>query len=113
MEVVTARNQLDSLVHSVRKSLKDYGDKLGADEKSKIEGALKDAEEALKSDDKKRIDDKAQVLAQAAQKLGEKVYAESQQKQGAPGEAEAKASKPADDGNVVDAEFTEVKDRKG
>jgi len=114
MEVVTARNQLDSLVHSVRKSLKDYGDKLGADEKSKIEAALKDAEEALKSEDKDRIDAKAQVLAQAAQKLGEKMYAD-QQKAGAAGEAEAKAqgSKPADDGNVVDAEFTEVKDRKG
>jgi molecular chaperone DnaK len=110
MEVVTARNQLDSLVHSVRKSLKDYGDKVAADEKSKIEAALKDAEDALKSDDKKRIDDKAQALAEAAQKLGEKVYAE--QKQDATGEAGAKASKPADDGNVVDAEFTEVKDRK-
>jgi len=110
MEVVTSRNQLDSLVHSVRKSLKDYGDKLGADEKSKIEAALKDAEEALKSDDKKQIDDKAQVLAQAAQKLGEKMYAD-QQKQGATGETEK--AKTAEDGNVVDAEFTEVKDRKG
>jgi molecular chaperone DnaK len=113
MEVVTARNQLDSLVHSVRKSLKDYGDKLGADEKSKIEAALKEAEEAMKSDDKAKIDAKAQALAQVAQKLGEKMYAEAQQKQGAPDSAEAKASKPADEGNVVDAEFTEVKDRKG
>ncbi len=112
VEVVTARNQLDSLVHSVRKSLKEYGDKVGADEKSKIDAALKDAEEALKSDDKASIDAKAQALAQAAQKLGEKMYAD-QQKQGTPGGAEAKASKPADDGNVVDAEFTEVKDRKG
>jgi molecular chaperone DnaK len=113
MEVVTARNQLDSLVHSVRKSLKDYGDKLGADEKSKIEGALKEAEEAMKSDDKAKIDAKAQALAQAAQKLGEKMYAEAQQKQGAPGGGETEAKKPADEGNVVDAEFTEVKDRKG
>ena len=114
MEVVTARNQLDSLVHSVRKSLKEYGEKLGAEEKSKIEAALKDAEEALKSEDKKRIDDKAQALTQVAQKLGEKMYADQQQKQqGGAAEAEAKTSKPADDGNVVDAEFTEVKDRKG
>ena len=112
MEVVTARNQLDSLVHSVRKSLKEYGDKLGADEKSKIEAALKDAEDALKSDDKAKIDATAQTLAQAAQKLGEKMYAESQQKQGAPSGAEAETPKP-DEGNVVDAEFTEVKDRKG
>jgi molecular chaperone DnaK len=109
LEVVTARNQLDALVHSVRKSLKEYGDKVGADEKSKIEAALKDAEEALKSDDKDRMDAKAQALAQAAQKLGEKMYAEAQQQAG----ADAKESKKADEGNVVDAEFTEVKDKKG
>jgi molecular chaperone DnaK len=113
MEVVTARNQLDALVHSVRKSLKDYGDKLSAEEKSKIEAALKDAEGAMKSDDKSKIDATAQELAQAAQKLGEKMYAESQQKQDAPGGGDAEAKKPADEGNVVDAEFTEVKDRKG
>jgi molecular chaperone DnaK len=113
MEVVTARNQLDSLVHSVRKSLKDYGDKLGADEKSKIEAALKDAEDVMKSDEKAKIDATAQTLAQAAQKLGEKMYADAQQKQGAPGSGEPGPAKPADEGNVVDAEFTEVKDRKG
>jgi len=113
LEVVTSRNQLDSLVHSVQKSLKEYGDKLAADEKAKIEAALKDAEEAMKTDDKAKIDAKAQALSQVAQKLGEKMYAEAQQAQGAQGGGDAKASKPADEGNVVDAEFTEVKDKKG
>ena len=113
LEIVTARNQLDSLVHSVRKSLKEYGEKLGADEKSKIEAALKDAEEAMKSDDKAQIDAKAQALAQAAQKLGEKMYADAQKAQGAQAGEEAKASSKPDEGNVVDAEFTEVKDKKG
>jgi len=112
VETVTARNQLDSLVHSVKKSLKDYGDKLGGEEKSKIEAALKEAEEALKSDDKAAIDAKAQTLAQAAQKLGEKMYAEAQQAQTAQTGDESKASKQTDDANVVDAEFTEVKDKK-
>ncbi len=114
LEIVTARNQLDSLVHSVRKSLKEYGEKLGADEKSKIEAALKDAEGAMKSDDKAQIDAKAQALAQAAQKLGEKMYADAQKAQGsAQAGEEAKASSKPDEGNVVDAEFTEVKDKKG
>ena len=114
LETVTARNQLDSLVHSVRKSLKEYGEKLGADEKSKIEAALKDAEGAMKSDDKAQIDAKAQALAQAAQKLGEKIYADAQKAQGsAQAGEEAKASSKPDEGNVVDAEFTEVKDKKG
>jgi molecular chaperone DnaK len=113
MEVVTSRNHLDSLVHSVRKSMKDYGEKLGADEKSKIEAALKDADEALKSDDKAKMDSKAEALGQAAQKLGEKMYAEAQKQGGQQADAGKDAQKPADDGNVVDAEYTEVKDRKG
>ena len=113
LEIVTSRNQLDSLVHSVQKSLKEYGDKLAADEKAKIEAALKDAEEAMKSDDKEKIDAKAQALSQAAQKLGEKMYAEAQKAQGAQDGGDAKASKPADEANVGDAEFTEVKDKKG
>src|SRR5213082_3147105 len=108
LEIVTSRNQLDSLLHSVQKSLKEYGDKLTAEEKAKIEAAVKDAEEAMKSEDKERIDAKAQALAQAAQKLGEKMYAEAQQAQGAQGGGDAKASKPADEADVVDAEFTEV-----
>jgi molecular chaperone DnaK len=113
LEIVTSRNQLDSLLHSVQKSLKEYGDKLAADEKTKIEAAVKDAEEAMKSDDKEQIDAKAQALAQVAQKLGEKMYAEAQQAQSTQGGGDAKGSKPADEGNVVDAEFTEVKDKKG
>jgi molecular chaperone DnaK len=113
LEVVTARNQLDSLVHSVNKSLKEYGEKLDAEEKTKIESALKDAEEALKSDDKAQIDAKTQALAQAAQKLGEKMYAEAQKAQGPQTSEEAKGASKPDDANVVDAEFTEVKDKKG
>src|SRR5207245_5186894 len=110
---VACRNQLDSLVQSVQKSVKEYGDKLAADEKAKIEAALKDAEEAMKTDDKAKSDAKAQALSQMAQKLGEKMYAEAQQAQGAQGGGDAKASKPADEANAVDDEFTEVKDKKG
>jgi molecular chaperone DnaK len=113
LELVNARNQLEAVVHSVKKSLKDYGDKLDAGEKDKIEAAVKDAESALKSDDKSAIDAKQQALAQAAQKLGEKMYAQEQANQQAQQQAapEAEAGKK-DDGNVVDAEFTEVKDKK-
>jgi molecular chaperone DnaK len=113
LELVTARNQLEALVHSVRKSLKEYGDKLEGGEKEKVEGALKDAEAALKSQDKAEMDAKAQALAQASQKLGEKMYAQQQQAQ--PGAAEQQAAPEAekqDESNVVDAEFTEVKDKK-
>jgi molecular chaperone DnaK len=111
--LVNARNQCEALVHSVRKSLKDYGDKLEAAEKERIEAAIKDAEESLKSEDKDVIEAKSQTLAQAAQKLGEKMYADAQAQQGAAAGAggEPASSGKADD-NVVDAEFTEVKDKK-
>jgi len=121
IELVTARNQLDGLVHSVKKSLGEHGDKIEADEKAKIEAALKEAEEALKGDDKDKIDAKAQELGQAAQKLGEKMYAEAQAAQAAAGAGGAGGAQgaaggkqaPKDEGDVVDAEFTEVKDKKG
>ena len=110
IELVTVRNQADALIHSVKKSLADYGDKIDADEKSKIEAALKDAEEALKSDSKETIEAKSQALAQVSQKLGEKMYADAQEK--AAPEASGQAEAKKDDGNVVDAEYTEVKDAK-
>jgi len=111
MELVTARNQLDALTHSTRKSMTEYGDQLGADEKEKIEAALKEAEEVVKGDDKEAIDAKAAALGEAAHTLAEKMYAAEQAKAQAGGEtppADAEAAK--DEGDVVDAEFTEVKD---
>ena len=111
LELVNARNTAEALVHSVRKSLKDYGDKLEAGEKEKIEAAANEVESVLKSENKSEIEAKAQALAQASQKLGEKVYAEQQAKaQPQPGEGQAEPGKK--DENVVDAEFTEVKDKK-
>src|SRR5690606_10931425 len=66
LELVNSRNQCDAMIHSVKKSLTEYGDKLAADEKSKIEAALRDAEEALKSGDKQTIDAKTQALTEAS-----------------------------------------------
>ena len=119
LELVQARNQADSMVHSVRKSLGEHGDKLDAAEKEKIEAAIKATEEALKGDDKAAIEAATETLMSASQKLGEKMYAEQAAAAGAAGAAGGAAgagasatggagSKPADD-NVVDAEFKEVK----
>jgi len=116
LELVQARNNADAMVHSVKKSLGEHGDKLDAGEKTKIEAALKDVEDALKGDDKATIEAKTEALMQASQKLGEKMYADAQAAAAAAGDggggAQAEAAKaqakPADD-NVVDAEFKEVK----
>jgi molecular chaperone DnaK len=120
LEIVQAKNQADATLHSVKKSLAEHGDKLDAGEKEKIEAALKELDEAIKSDDKAQIESKTEALMTASQKLGEKVYADAQAAAAAAGtagaeaphaEGRADAGKPADD-NVVDAEFTEVKDKK-
>jgi molecular chaperone DnaK len=119
-ELVEVRNQLDALVHSVKKAVADHGDKIDAEEKGKIEAAIKDAETAIKeSSDKETLEAKSQALAAVSQKLGEKIYAQQQQAGAAPGGdagAQQQAggeSKKKDDADVVDAEFTEVKDKKG
>jgi molecular chaperone DnaK len=112
VELVTARNQLDALIHSTNKSMKEFGEQLSSEEKAAIEVAVKAAEEVVKGDDKEAIDAKAEALATAAQKLGEKMYAAEQAKAQAAQGGEAQAEQPKHDDNVVDAEFTEVKDKK-
>jgi molecular chaperone DnaK len=112
-ELVDARNHCDAMIHSVKKALAEHGDKIEADEKAKIETAVKEAEEAIKGSDKAAMEAKTEALATASQKLGEKIYAQ-QQAAGAeaqPGAAQGGEAKK-DDSDVVDAEFTEVKDKK-
>ncbi|MBQ1761560.1 MAG: Hsp70 family protein, partial [Aquincola sp.] len=111
-----ARNQGEALVHSVKKSVSEHGDKLDAPEKEKIEAALKDLEESLKGEDKADIDAKTEALMTASQKLGEKMYGDAQAAAagaaGAAGATEGAAPKSearGDDDNVVDADFKEVK----
>ncbi|MDO9010936.1 MAG: molecular chaperone DnaK [Gallionella sp.] len=112
IELVSARNQLDALIHSTNKSMKEYGEQLDADEKSAIEAALKEAEEVVKSDDKDAIEAKSEALSTAAQKLGEKMYAAEQAKSQGAEAGSAHTETKKDEGDVVDAEFTEVKDKK-
>ena len=106
-ELALTRNQADALVHSTRKSLGEYGDKLEASEKEAIEAAVKELEETLKDGDKAAIEAKVEALSTASQKLGEKMYADMQA-QAAAQQAPEEAAKPADD-DVVDADFKEVK----
>ncbi len=134
LELVSARNTADALVHSTKKSLVEYGDKLEAAEKTAIEDGIKELEDVLKdaSASKDTIEAKTKSLETSAQKLGEKMYAEMQAKAqaqggaGGPGAggpgggmggmgggaAGAEPAKEKDMGNVMDAEFTEVKDKK-
>ncbi len=113
-ELVSARNHADGMVHSVKKSLADYGDKISAEEKAKIEAAIAEVEEAVKGDDKEKIDAKTQELMTASQKIGEMMYADMQNQPGAAGAASAEHAEgdTAKKEDVIDAEYTEVNDKK-
>jgi molecular chaperone DnaK len=110
-ELVDARNQCDALIHSVKKTLTEHGDKVSAEDKAAIEAAIKDAEEALKSNDKDAIEAKMQALGTASHKLAEQMQAQAAQASAGAGASGAGGGKKADD-DVVDAEFEEVKDNK-
>ena len=104
-ELIEARNQGESLMHSTEKSLAEFGDKVGAAEKAAIETGLVDLKSALEGEDVEAIRAKTQALVQASMKLGEAMYAAQQGSANDTGEA------PAEPG-VVDAEFEEVSDEK-
>ncbi len=112
-ELVSARNQADTMIHATRKSMEELGDKLEADEKTNIETAIKELEEAMKGEDKDAIEAKTKALTDASAKMAERLYAQKGAEAGAEagsGDAESGASAGGDD--VVDAEFEEVKDDK-
>ena len=111
-EAVEARNQLDALVHSTDKTLKESGDKVPAAEKAEVETALTAARSAMEGQDADAIRDASEKLSQAAMKMGEALYKAEQAapkpEEGAPGAGAAGASKD----KVVDAEFEEVDPNK-
>ncbi len=112
-EMAEARNHAEALVHSTEKSLAEYGDKVGEEEKTAIETAIADLKTALEGEDEAAIKEKTETLGQASMKLGEAMYAAQQAEEGAaegPADgagAETGGEQPADD-DVVDADFEEV-----
>mgnify|MGYP000648596608 CR=1 FL=1 len=107
-ELVQVRNQGDAMVHAVRKTLKDAGDKVSDSEKESIEASIKELETALEGSDKEDIEAKTQKLTEVSSELAQKMYADqADQTQQAGGQEEAQGQKSDD---AVDAEFEEVKD---
>jgi molecular chaperone DnaK len=105
-EMVSLRNQADSLVHASRKTLAEAGDKVSAAEKTAVDNAASALEAAVKNGDKAEIEAKMQALSEASAALAQKLYAEPAAGAAAEGEASAQG------GDTVDAEFEEVDDDK-
>ena len=121
-EEIEAKNQLDSMVYSIEKMLREHGDKISGSERGDVENAVADAKKALESNDKSQMDKARERLTQASHKLAEQMY-KAAQPQGAPGAgptpgAEAGPSAGGDgqaakkDEGVIDAEYVDVEDKK-
>jgi molecular chaperone DnaK len=107
-ELVETRNQADNMIHAVKKSLTELGDKVEAAEQKQIESAISDLQAALKTDDIEQIRSKTTALTEHAGKLAQRVYQQSAESQQTGAQADAKAGQNAE--NVVDADYEEVKD---
>ncbi|KQT53463.1 Fe-S protein assembly chaperone HscA [Methylobacterium sp. Leaf456] len=107
-ELVEVKNQGESLIHATEKSVSEYGDKVSAADKGAIESAITALRTALEGEDAEGIKAKTNDLMQASMKLGEAMYAASQN-EGAPGEGASASTEKKDD--VIDADFQEVDDK--
>ena len=108
-ESVDAKNQAEAMILGSEKSIKDLGDKADKSEVDKVNAAIKDLQEELKNDDAEKITEKTMKLTEAAGKIAEQAYKEEAAKQqGADASADGSDPKPND--NVVDGDFTEVKE---
>jgi len=106
-ELVEARNQADSLIHSAEKSLEELGDKLSEADKQSVHDAVNALQEAVKGDDKEHIEAKSKELSEASGRIAQQAYS---QEGGGTDQGGSSGSSGGDD--VVDAEFEEVKDDK-
>ena len=107
-ELVDAKNQAEAIIHSAEKGIADAGDKITNDEKDPVEAAIKDLKEVLESEDLAAIQEKTASLSQAAMKIGEKLYQQEQES----AENSNEGDNGADDADIVDADFEEVKEEE-
>jgi molecular chaperone DnaK len=114
-EEVDVKNQADSLVFQVEKNLKEHGDKIAAEDKTKIESDLKDLKEAIEKNDLEAMKQKTQDLTQSSMKMGEAMYKDQQAAGGAAGaeqpQSDNQQEAPKDD-DVIDADYEEVDEDK-
>ncbi|MBI4715151.1 MAG: Hsp70 family protein, partial [Nitrospirae bacterium] len=112
-ELAEVRNEADNLIYSVEKSLREFGEKIAEDEKSRIQGAIDRTRKALEGSEVQAIKDAVQELSTASHKLAEEMYRKASASQESAGAAGPSEEKPKGEADVVDADFEEVdKDKK-
>jgi len=108
-QTIEAKNEIDSLIYSTEKSLKDNGDKIDEETKKEVEKAIEEARLVKDSDSLDDLKSKTEALSQASMKMGQAIYGQQQQAAG----DEGAAGEEKKDDNTVDADFEEKKDDKG
>jgi molecular chaperone DnaK len=119
-EEIEAKNQLDAMVYSVEKMLREHGDKISGSERGEVENAVADAKKALESNDRSQMDKARERLTQASHKLAEQMYKAAQSQPGTgPTPGTGTGPTPGGDGEakkkdegVIDAEYVDVEDKK-
>ena len=116
-EQIEAKNQLDSMIYNVEKMLRDHGDKISGSERGEVENSLADAKRVLESADKHQMDEARERLTQVSHKLAEQMYSKAQPQSasgaGTSGGANSAAGgQPHRDEGVIDAEYTDVEQKK-
>jgi len=109
-ELITVRNTCDGMIHAAKKTLEEAGERSTVDERAAIEAAISEAEEAMKGEDKEAIEAATAKITEATGPVAQKMYAAQEAAGADAAGAAADAQAEADDGDVVDAEFEEVKD---
>jgi molecular chaperone DnaK len=115
-ETIDAKNQLDSMVYQIEKTLKEQGDKISGSDRGDVENAIADAKKALESNDKAQMDRARETLTQASHKLAEQMYKSAQAQTPPAGGAPGAEAGPTPGGNgeakkdegVIDAEYVDV-----
>jgi molecular chaperone DnaK len=114
---IEARNQLDSLLYSVEKMLREHGDKISGSERGDVENAVADAKKSMEGGDRAAMDKARERLTQASHKLAEQMYKAAQPgpgaaSGGASSDGDAKEEDKKKDEGVIDAEYVDVDDKK-
>jgi molecular chaperone DnaK len=116
-EMIESRNKAEGMIHEAEKNLEEHGAVIKSEDKVSLERAIADARKAIESENKADIEERTQTLANAMMKIGEDIYKAEQQKGAAGGQsddvnADDSVRQSAAEGEVLDADFEEVDERK-
>tara|TARA_Y100000996_G_scaffold43681_2_gene30240 strand:+ start:2169 stop:4046 length:1878 start_codon:yes stop_codon:yes gene_type:complete len=111
-ELIETRNQAESMIYATDKAIKDLGDKVDEETKSKVEASKEKLEEVMKEDDLDSMKKALEEFMEASQSIGQMAYQQAAEEQASNEQAGAESTETVDDDNVVDVDYEEVEEEK-